>query len=577
MSQFDNTKRKIQETFKRIREYRNEILIKENTREKLKSQQEKIKTPEIIYDSGWQGVAPTIFTNFRTTTKDDLVPVRFSYSQSDFDFPVLQLPDELFAYVDPVVMVKGIPGTEFKGQANFTFSGWGSDHYEVRGDGALIYQGVKRELGFTHSQDALDDGDFLVANTKKRFQMIFEYTKSGEHFRVVGDVNRLQLFESLGENCDTGKEDTDRYNIAVDPTFTSIVDNEHRVLDTEDNNVGLGLDVDIEFKGDLFETRWVDTNIVENFTASGGQTVFPLANFPKGGASGVNSVKVNGGSVSWTFTAPNVVNLVVPAGASDSVDIDYQYCLQNITQTENVIETKDFTLLSRYILRWGSITTKFKLDAPGGSPLSSVSFAGGEIDSDTDIDTANDLAINFLGYFLYWSGETRWLFGIETELDPIDPIDEGSFFREKPSNLPELSFPNASATLPYTAITFKRNPGDFPEINEGTTSLQGNRKQIWLKTSKSMDATKTHILKLQGTAVALQPASEVFEDLDYNVYDDIYTQIVGPPDTYDLTTESHTTKNRKTYVSNGDDAQIKVVFSLKNPAYWEELRRYVNE
>lgn len=562
MNGFEKTPKKIFNIFNQSQKNIKNILNKKNDKELLKFQSDKYKNAKIFYDSGWIGVAPTVYETFRTTQKDALVPVTFTYNENTFsDLPIIQLPDELFAYLDPIIMVKGIPNTEFKGIANFEFSTWGENYYIVKGDNQLIYQGIQRAIGYTHNQESLNNGDFLEENTKKRFEMAFEYTKDGEYFKIVGDINRLQLFISYGE-VESGKENYDRYNIAVDPNYSDNVDNEHRILNSIDKNTGLGLNVDIEFKGDLYETRWIDTNSIDSFTATTGQTVFALRYQPIGGSSGINSVKVNGGGVGWSFNTPNTIILNNPVNDGDNVTIDYQFYAQNITLTENITKAINFQNLSRYILQWGNITYKYKLNAPGGSVIDTSGFAGGDIDSEIDIDTANDISITFLGYFLYWSNQTRWLFGIT----PSATLD----------NLPSLVYPNATATLPYTSINFKRNPNDYPISESHTSSLQGQRKQIWFKISKSIDNNKLYKFKIQGTAVALQLANKLFTDQNYNVYNDFYIQS-GSPLTYILNSENHSIKNRKTYISKGDDAQIRLVFALKNPAYWEELRRYINE
>lgn len=517
MSKFDDTKRKVRETFRRIREERSDILNKSNTKEKLKAQQEKFKTPGVLYDSDWIGVSPAV-SPFSVTQKSDLVPVTFNY-QFDEDDPlpgiqvpiVSELPEELLGFVDPIVLVKGIPGTEFKAQADFTFSQWGSENYEVRGDGGLIYKGLFREVNGNFSQDDLDNGNFPEENTKQRWNVRYEYSFGGEHFRIVGDLARIQFIDDLGIVCGS-LPDLDRYDCSLDPEVTT-VDNEHRLTEVKDFN-GTGLGMNLSFKldpCDLFETR---------FTTN-------------------------------------------PSPPPD--------CFQNITQTENVTVTKNFSTVDRYIIQFALNTTKFKLDAPGGNPLSSEGFGLGEIDSETDIDTDNDIEVVQLGYFLYWSSQTRWLFGLVDTLVP-----DGDFTEVEPDNLPELVFPNETATLPYTTINYQRNPGDFPVSEEFPSSSQGQRKFLWLRTSKSNATTPRHQLKLEGIALALAPATEEFSDTMYPTYNDNYTQ-GGSPLTYELTDENHSLKSRKTYKSKGEDVQVRLILALKNPLYWEEMRRYLND
>lgn len=242
----------------------------------------------------------------------------------------------------------------------------------------------------------------------------------------------------------------------------------------------------------------------------------------------------------WVFNDPNC---------------DFESTVFNsIHETKNIPNDAD----NFYSIRFGIDAIKYTLDEPNGSIIDSESF-GLDTFINTTVDTVTKINTEFLGYKLYYSTDTIFRAGIITQSG-----------QKILTNLPETS-----SGLPYSEITFKRNPVNKPEAVTSDITLALHKNKVWLKTSKTTDTKDSFNININGTLYVLAKATEeVF--ITRQVYNDIYTSDGGSPvETYERTTTDHDTKDLPLYIPIDSDIQMRIMLVLKNPLYWNEIKNYI--
>lgn len=228
-------------------------------------------------------------------------------------------------------------------------------------------------------------------------------------------------------------------------------------------------------------------------------------------------------------------------------------CIQNDTVIDEQEITFPFTggAIDRYLIRMFP-ATRFK--KVGGSFVLDTT---GDFEIDSDAVTVTSRSFQFVGYWLFYSDNKDFFFG-------VDEDGEGEL---ELKNLP------TNPDQPWNQITFKLNQEPHPEALAATVTQTGSRKQLFFR--KNAPSTfNTYKVFLTDTLVLKAPSSLISDTEIFDVFDDVYNK-----DSTDYTrVESHSTKTENIYVSKKHDIEYKIKITVKNPFYWEELRRYkINE
>lgn len=189
--------------------------------------------------------------------------------------------------------------------------------------------------------------------------------------------------------------------------------------------------------------------------------------------------------------------------------------------------------------------------------------ATGNLIVDSLIHTILSQTFIFVGFWLFYSDDTFFFFGIDDKL-PIE--QEGDSTKIELKNLPQ------SPNRPYSTITFVRNPGDFPLFTQVEATRGGSKQETLFRLSEDPESSLTkYRLTLKDTLVLSALSSEERDPpLQIVEYNDILTQSGSG---YSVN-ENHTFKeNKKLFVSANEDVQFRVQINLKNPFYWEEVRK----
>jgi len=190
---------------------------------------------------------------------------------------------------------------------------------------------------------------------------------------------------------------------------------------------------------------------------------------------------------------------------------------------------------------------------------------------DFTIDTGNsqlitDRAFSLKGYWLFYSQQTRYLFGIR-DVSPV--ITEGVYNKKELINLPKDPYRY------WNYILFKRNPGDKPEKVQVPNVISGSKQYVFYKKEKNkyrIFLKGKLILSAKADLINPPPAQKTNGDhRQVPEYNDTYSQ---QGDSYAITIEQHTLKNRDFWGSANKDMQYKIKIDIINPLYWEVKNRY---
>lgn len=139
MSEFNTSKNKLQKLWQDV--ISNKSQINEKATEdafsffnKLLNQQH-IKIPIEIYNSGEIYSTPSIPALSKTASKSEVMPTLVSYSKLiDLEIPEIFLP-----FVKYSVEVQPVPDTDVHGVYEYDPSDWAGDYIKIKGDGKLIF------------------------------------------------------------------------------------------------------------------------------------------------------------------------------------------------------------------------------------------------------------------------------------------------------------------------------------------------------------------------------------------------------------------------------------------------------
>ena len=170
MNSFQNTPNKINKLNNQSIKNENDLIQKQSIASPSKSREYSIKTPKILYDSGYRAYQTTAGNGSATYGQ------KVALSASPIFSEEINIPREYLGHVKVNIIVKTPPNINVDGISNYrpyeynnTQYYTGDTYQEIRGDGTLIYKGNKLSNGSDkyHTQDELNAGDFNSAYTTK--------------------------------------------------------------------------------------------------------------------------------------------------------------------------------------------------------------------------------------------------------------------------------------------------------------------------------------------------------------------------------------------------------------------------
>jgi hypothetical protein len=190
-----------------------------------------------------------------------------------------------------------------------------------------------------------------------------------------------------------------------------------------------------------------------------------------------------------------------------------------------------------------------------------VSQGYGEYTIDSSAVTITTQSFTFVGYWLFYSDDTRYLFGIRNKT----PLSyEGIYRRKELYNLPVDPY------RVWSNITFLRNNDEHPIVVSVDSLAMSDKQQAIIKLFKTTDVTKDlYRMNVKGTFI-LSALSSVKTTQQVPVYNDTYSQSGS---SY-VASESHTLKDIVYYAPANLPVQYKIRLMLINPYESSDRQNY---
>jgi hypothetical protein len=185
----------------------------------------------------------------------------------------------------------------------------------------------------------------------------------------------------------------------------------------------------------------------------------------------------------------------------------------------------------------------------------------GDFEIDSSGVTVTSRSFGFIGYWLFYSDDTRYLFGIRDK-KPLS--SEGIYRRKELYNLPVDPY------RVWSTITLLRNNGDHPTVVNMDSFAMSNNQQVLIKLFKTTDAVKDlYRMKIKGTFI-LSALSSVKSTQQVPVYNDTYYQSGS---SY-VASENHTLKDIAYYSPANLPVQYQIRLRLINPYEASDRQNY---
>lgn len=387
-----------------------------------------------------------------------------------------------------------------------------------------------------------------------------------DFYRIMGDSEKIwegnlpptAPYQKVQQwQIDTGKVDVSHtqpaWNCSIEWTVTGT---QYRML-----NVQL-----VGFVSGQFDTS-LGCGGNQNFSAMSGSLFYDSTMaFPYG-----NFVDITGSTLSVRGQKQTVTWIDPGSG-----------CASNSVLTQDFAKTFDVSdlTLSMYGIRQrksGAVWVNDPANGFGQPILGIRSTAAGTITS-FSATPAED-------FYAYWDSDKRFLFYIFPNTLPGPTFGDPVL-----GNLPiTLGYPDM--LLPYTNITFKVNPDDYPaRLSEriiaradGTTYVRGETQNImgdssykpmYFRTSASNDVKETYRVRVYFSGQVLAPSNTTIDNRNPRFWNDIYTQSGS---TYAISTTDHQRKDKFIYQPASTNIWTRVRVMLKNPFYWKETKKFDKE
>lgn len=229
-------------------------------------------------------------------------------------------------------------------------------------------------------------------------------------------------------------------------------------------------------------------------------------------------------------------------------------CLQSVITTNDQKIIRSFASMARQSMQIYGNREKFE----GGEW---VSEGTDSYTVDTNTDTINSQEFSLFGYYLYYSSQTRWLFGVTYNLT----LPEGVSFYSSLANVPNTnSVPGIS--LPYSSITFNKNHDDLIQVITAESFIKYISHKIWLNLGHVANNIYKYRLLLDGAMLISAPATEE-TDVNFMKYTDVYSQ---SGTTYSRT-ENHVLNVKKEYAPPNQLNEYRIVVSSQPPINYSTI------
>jgi hypothetical protein len=185
----------------------------------------------------------------------------------------------------------------------------------------------------------------------------------------------------------------------------------------------------------------------------------------------------------------------------------------------------------------------------------------GDFTIDSSLVTVISRSFGFSAYWLFYSDDTRYLFGIRNKI----PLSyEGIYRRIELYNLPVDPY------RVWSTITLLRNNGDHPLVVDSASFAFSDNQQALIKLFKTTDTVKDfYRMKIKGTFI-LSALSSIKSTQQVPVYNDTYYQSGS---SY-VASENHTLKDIAYYSPANLPVQYQIRLRLINPYEASDRQNY---
>ncbi|MCK9543708.1 MAG: hypothetical protein M0R03_16940 [Novosphingobium sp.] len=248
-------------------------------------------------------------------------------------------------------------------------------------------------------------------------------------------------------------------------------------------------------------------------------------------------------------------------------------CLEYTTVTDEVISTRVWA--GAKVIQTYTDAVKYKWNGTSWVYQGAGNFI---IDEYLLGDVITSREYTFSGYWLFYSTQYRWLFGI------VDANFDGHY--DDLDDVPDLTGLGFPHPMPYTKLTLEQNFGDHPLSTSTEKAIYSNARNeegiAFCKVNTNEKGIPIYNIQpkisclIKSRAIVESPGSPQFD-----VYDNTWTQITSPTwptgYTYAKTTTNISKKTKPIYVSEGNDVPIRLRVVLSNPFFYKEDRKYIHE
>lgn len=551
---FQNAKKKIEKLWNKVEGIKNKLDFSENQYKKLYNEKQNFKSPLIIFDSDW--VVKSLSTFGAATTNEGYklpytIDTTFDYlSPIDFYCPVDYLP-----FLKLNVQYKQIPDVDIISFASYKNSQWSGNRVVVKGDSDLIFYGIQpvgNPPQFTQAQ--LDANAFQSNHSKKIYTTALSWTDIGGQWRIRATNDSL-----TNAHISRTYFVYDRISSGITLFFDSSIVYNYKEIDmvrdsfaTSLNTIKTLTTTDIDVVGTYTSHTWTNENKIST-TNFGGTIQFVSFNI-----IGVNSVTVNGSPAGYTVTGNKQISMDSPLGGGESLVIDYQGAVENLSSSNNTEDIFLWTDVYSYLIT----QTETFLDKWNGSSWIVQGGAGTKtVDSTTTsfVELSKTFS-NGQKYSVYYDTDTRFIFGMDALGGLISP-------------------PSSQDTYPvsYTSLTVKRNIGDATPISsesDQVATLTDDSNLTFLLLEENVGGINKYRIFPDFHVIYMIPATKSTGQ-SFTIWNDEYT-LVGT--SFSETTHSHSgILNVNNFAAEAPDVEIKVQLYINNLLTYSKQTRAINE
>jgi len=177
------------------------------------------KKSNIISDTDWITITPTISASDKTTIKNQLLPQSVIFN-NNFN---INLPKRYLPFLQANLIIKTPSELQTVGVLSYNQGTYEGDYFEVYGNNIsnLIYKGTSRPIYYLHTQNDLISGKFTEPYTKAIYRAVITYTEGGDEYKIDGTLIEILIRENVGGLTPAGNQNYDEWDSFIDPGYVS--------------------------------------------------------------------------------------------------------------------------------------------------------------------------------------------------------------------------------------------------------------------------------------------------------------------------------------------------------------------